>query len=144
MNSEIWLRAQYQTVLKERDYLQNQLDLKQKENEDLRRSVFELSYILQSSGNQNLRISDRFNRESIINNQSSTRNHPRSIVNVSSLQLDILGNAHEKSFRFDTELKGHSGAVYSVAFSSGGKWLASGGIDRSVRYIQNYKYISCF
>jgi COMPASS component SWD3 len=140
MNSEIWLRAQYQAVLKERDFLQNQLDLKQKENEDLRKSVFELNYMLQSSGNQSLRIAERFNHEIITNYHPLIRNHPRLIINSSSSHLDTLGSDNEQSFRFDTELKGHSGAIYSIAFAPCGKWLASGGIDRSVRYQIIYIY----
>ena len=46
MNSEVWLRAQYQTVIKERDQLQSELVYMERENQDLRRSVFELSYQL--------------------------------------------------------------------------------------------------
>lgn len=135
MNSEVWLRAQYQAVVKERDALQNQLELKQKENDDLRKSVFELSYLmsLQSAAGNVFRISDRLNRN------TSSQTNPTMMPLRGPLPLPSPGKPLAIDtdmmpfFRFEAELKGHSGAVYCTAFSVSGRWLASGSIDRTIR-----------
>eukprot|EP01041_Mallomonas_annulata_P007564 gene7564-15509_t len=147
MNSEIWLRAQYQAVVRERDNLQNQLELKQKENEDLRKSVFELSYLmsLQCASGNAFKIGDRLCRD------NSTLQGTAPILNrTKDLPMPLLADnitADERYLKLDAEMKGHSGAIYCAAFSSGGRWLASGSIDRTVRVWdggQPYKQTACF
>jgi WD40 repeat protein len=125
MNSESWLRAQYQTVIKQRDELQYRYEQLARENQDLRRSVSELSFQLSQLTPTNFC-------------QLMERNHPQGLgFNRRLLDPPVSTAMSEKktdhrNINFECELRGHAGAVYCIDITKDNKWIASGSIDKLI------------
>lgn len=177
MNSEVWLRAQYQTVIKERDQLQSKLKYMERENQDLRKSVFELSYqlsqltptslfqIQHKPGESNWKPVPLLQQHAQQYNQQGNTNyinHQDSQVSLSSPvktgdgsdqqvqlqqqqqqvvlplvppppQLDlIINNDDKRCIEYETEIRGHAGAVYCSDISADNRYIATGSFDKTI------------
>jgi COMPASS component SWD3 len=109
---------------KEQKVLKQRIEILERENHALKKSLFELSM--------------RFN---------ATRVQPFALGELLEHSLDqvtpLLDTKDQEESRFVSkpsnrfyqkhELKGHSGAVYDVKFSPCGRFLASGSFDKTVR-----------
>lgn len=126
--SETLLRAQYQTIVKERDTLQNQFDELERENQELRRSVYELSLQLsQLSPTSIFQIGSRGGKwkslELLDDNSALIPPHN---------PIDFVSSQDTRQISFKSDLKGHNGSVYCMDVSHNGKWIASGSFDKSI------------
>jgi len=75
------------------------------------------------------------------NNESSNNNTKKSNNNQRSVQSKLVNNSSDSvaqrtgsrpGLGMTAELRGHTGAVYSIRFSHDGEWLCSGGFDSKV------------
>lgn len=177
MNSEVWLRAQYQTVIKERDQLQSKLKYMERENQDLRKSVFELSYqlsqltpsslfqiprklgesnwkpvaLLQQQGqhsyqhgnaNSNNQQDPQMSQTSPMKtldggDQQAQQQALQQVVlplvpPPPQLDLIINHNDDKRSIAYETEIRGHAGAVYCSDISADNRYLATGSFDKTI------------
>lgn len=117
MNSEAWLKAQYQTVLKERDNLQLLVNSLQAENNKLRQTVFDLSAQIsqQSSSYGKLKI-DKVSSEKLLQDSPLRKlDHNQNLITLES------------------ELSGHNGSILAASFSKDKTYIASSGFDRIIR-----------
>ncbi|KAJ5072893.1 wd40 repeat protein [Anaeramoeba ignava] len=136
-NSENYYKNHLKTISKENKILKKKFDQFEKENIDLKRSIFELSYHynnllfqFESSGKKYQPIHqgeiDKF----------FIKEHSDHSFNFSS-QLNNQENEDQSKdkghFTFLDELRGHTGAVYTTKFSYCGKFLASCSYDQTVR-----------
>jgi WD40 repeat protein len=164
MEPDNWLRSQYIAVVKERDELQEALEIANKEKEALRHSIYQLSNLITSENNTNNIEQNINNNNNILDNEASISNIQQNSIEikqnnnslndiiekvnpnlVQSLERAGILNTEVKNQNntieeennnrllfLETELKGHSGAVYCAEFSQDGRWLASGSIDRNI------------
>jgi len=100
------------------------------------------SYLMnQQAFNTKISVGDRAIGESSVTHNLSKRS-PTKTPNAGSLITDTSMNGYnildtnfdqERFMRQETEIKGHTGAIYCAAYSNDGSMIASGGIDRTVR-----------
>ncbi|ETW07291.1 hypothetical protein, variant [Aphanomyces invadans] len=142
------LRVQYEALLKENKQLKGVVDKLEKENHDLKRSVFELSLKLDSTGkpvstaggSTGLSTSSSgdtglsvFNANDLLAKDSTsepTTSYLESLA-PNADEDDQQANNHRIFFQ-KSELRGHGGAVYTTKFSPCGRLLASGSLDCKV------------
>lgn len=102
-----------------------------KENAALKKSLFDLS------AKYNLLANKISPSSSILSTFSSFEPYdPLEQLDTPEITSDLTSPREKKdgkSFYFKSDIKGHVGAVYSVAFSQCGRFLASGSFDKSVR-----------
>jgi WD40 repeat protein len=137
MNSEPWLRTQYQTVVKERDALQNQLKILERENEQLRNSVFHLSQIISEK-------TPKFGFH-LDNRNYSIKNNGNEGMNRNLSESDV--GEDKRLVTYECDFDANSGAIFCADYSNDGRYLATGGLDRNVRLwngMHPYKLISTF
>ena len=115
MNSESWLRTQYQNIIKERDDLQLKYNQLINENFDLKRAVFELSQQI---------IHQRVSYNSSFNNLSSNpypSSLPPSILSPPSTSLPLpptlYYNQNNKQFQFNDPSSSSSSPSSSSLFN---------------------------
>eukprot|EP00126_Sphaerothecum_destruens_P005162 Sdes_comp18604_c0_seq1m8761 len=172
-NSEAYYKHHFEQMQKENKELKQQLDLVERQNRDLKKSIYELSMrqftgISASSSTNSSSFSA--NLPARPSNPSSNFNAPRDFFQLDSIMSDIsaelvrehshssihssfkesreTGNFRKdaRSFYHKFELKGHNGAVYCVDFSPCGKMLGSGSFDKTVRVwdTQLQRELFCF
>jgi len=160
---EAFYKKQLEIAARERKLLQERLEALEKENRDLRRSVFELS--LRRSASE----TGVFDLTSALNDTSPNPSKGVHVPEASRFVADFqvlserteagLGAAESipgsraaspaaslpvvvrrsgerqssSSLSCRSQLIGHKGAVYALSWSSCGSYLASGSFDRSVR-----------
>ena len=100
----------YANVIKERDGLIGRMDLLERENSDLRESIFQLSLQLSLQQAQSI--------------------HGKHLAK-SKVAASIFDSGRE--LHLESELKGHTGAIYCSEFSPDGLMMASGGLDKTIR-----------
>ncbi|OQS00093.1 hypothetical protein THRCLA_06234, partial [Thraustotheca clavata] len=124
--AETHLRVQLEAALKENKQLKGSLEKLERENYDLKRSVYELS--LKLNEGRNGENGSVFRMNDLLMKEGTTSGDVGTYLDAVPVQEDdeqrIL---YEKS-----ELRGHGGAVYTTKFSPCGRFLASGSLDRRV------------
>lgn len=126
MNSEAWLRTQYQNVIKEREELQLQCEQLINENYNLKKAVFELSNQLSLiQPNYYFLYSNLLKKFNFINLKNNN------LQSIEDIQRNNQKNEN-RTLNFECELKGHSGAIYCVDISPDNRWIASGSFDKTI------------
>jgi len=123
--------------------LKSRCEKLERENADLKQSVYRLSYLLsqaihQVQAGQSENGSDK--KEGVLGTQLLSQMES-SLEDIKSEELDLslrrgISSDHRKSnkaFHKRLDLTGHTGSVYTVKFSSNGKLVASGSFDKTVR-----------
>jgi WD40 repeat protein len=129
MSSEALLRAQYQTIVKERDTLQNQFEQLERENQELRRSVYELSLQLsQLSPTSIFQIGSKGGKWKSIELDDNSG----AVLPPPPNPVDVVAWEDTRQVSYKSDLKGHNGSVYCMDISHNGKWIASGSFDKSI------------
>ena len=90
--------------------LKNRIEQLEKENNSLKKSLFDLSLKFNQKGSQNEKVFEELPEFEQTQPKSST-----------------------KLFCEKGELQGHQGAVYCLKFSPSGKFIATGSFDKTVR-----------
>ncbi|TMW63861.1 hypothetical protein Poli38472_002802 [Pythium oligandrum] len=137
MASEAHLRAQYESLLKENKLLKHSVEKLETENRDLKRSVYELTLKLDSVqnalGTNSRPTLDPFQVNDLLATtktpvEAATDFHAAALHGIKGEDYDDDGRVlFQKS-----ELRAHTGAVYTAKFSPCGRLLASGGLDTKV------------
>jgi WD40 repeat protein len=135
---EYLLRAQYDAVSRERDSLQEQVDGLRRENEELRKTVYELSHLLGSAGMGGiggaLALDGRARpRPTLPNGENDLDEVTQKLLGPTAVDDAPYRLTTERSLSCYGKLSGHAGAVYACAYSPSGSVIASGGYDRTVR-----------
>jgi COMPASS component SWD3 len=110
---------------KEQRMLKQRIELLERENHALKKSLFELSMRFNAARVQPFALSELLEQSL----DQVTPLFDTKADNESQYPRDKGSNR----FYQKHELKGHSGAVYDVKFSPCGKFLASGSFDKTVR-----------
>ncbi|CAH0518098.1 unnamed protein product [Peronospora belbahrii] len=144
MASEAHLRAQYELLIKENKMLKTNVEKLDRENYDLKRSVYELTLKLDSAHAPSTRatavepfaIADLLAAPSA---EAAAESSFRRAHGSSSALLGAKGDLYDTDTDGDTRvlvhkstLRAHAGAVYTAKFSPCGRLLASGGFDCKV------------
>lgn len=150
---------QVEKLLKEVKHLKQKVDVLDKENIALKKSIYDLSARYAASiSHSNLTyrpgpfVIENDHEKSVINTKAQqvismavqeaggdvgsyeTGNNKRCLNDSNALTLGVIGyTPGSKAFEMRYELKGHTGAVYAVEFSPSGHLLASGSFDKTVR-----------
>ena len=146
-------RAKYEALLRENALGKEARDRLISENKLLRQSVFDLSHkltTLEAQGGAVMGASRPFDIDAALRGSggrgmagmtdSGSGAAMADEVTRSALDAHGLGPSRDEARRPDarllypkSELTGHTGAVYTCAFSPNGKMLASGSFDQTVR-----------
>ncbi|CAM9922869.1 unnamed protein product, partial [Discosporangium mesarthrocarpum] len=148
-SSEGHLKAQYEDVCRERDGLQQSLVVLERDNEELRKSVYELSYMLSMQGNSSQAT---FSLGGMNGASAASPDGARGVAMRTSfdpmlgpggtalepfgLMNDggIGGGGVQRVLVPEAKLVGHTGAVYVACYSPSDNGLvASAGFDRTLR-----------
>mmetsp|Transcript_8463 Transcript_8463/g.25433 ORF Transcript_8463/g.25433 Transcript_8463/m.25433 type:complete len:478 (-) Transcript_8463:815-2248(-) len=126
-DGETYYKAQLETLNKERKALQERLEVAERENRQLRRTVYELSTSTGKGGvGQGISAHANafaFDLDTLLNE----------VENDTAHESDDKGEqADQINFACKVDLAAHAGAVYSVAFSPCGRFLVSGSFDKSI------------
>ncbi|CCI41816.1 unnamed protein product [Albugo candida] len=170
MASDAYLRSQYEALLKENKLLKQNVDVLDRENYDLKRSVYELSLKVDAVQNALLKVTGRLGGKAatsvssgngsnvthvpriasdalepfqvknlLTSNPLATENSPSTLFleedsdaarkkqQIGKEEQDELGD--DRVFFAKSELRAHTGAVYTAKFSPSGRILASGSLD---------------
>ncbi|CDH60107.1 wd repeat domain [Lichtheimia corymbifera JMRC:FSU:9682] len=125
---------QVEKLLKEVKHLKQKVDLLDKENSALKKSIYDLSARYAASISQG-----GLTYRPFVVDHGSTSNMDSKAEQVISMAVqeaagnDFQPNYNGEAFDMRYELKGHVGAVYTVEFSPNGSLLASGSFDKTVR-----------
>ena len=145
MSSEALLRAQYQTIVKERDALLGRFDQLERENKELRRSVYELSLQLSHLSPTSIfeigSKDGKWKSVGLIADQSSAALPPPPLSTV-----DATTSTDTRQVSFQADLRGHTGSVYCVDISHEGTWIATGSLDKNILVWKGsfpHKQIAC-
>ncbi|EEY63667.1 uncharacterized protein PITG_02135 [Phytophthora infestans T30-4] len=148
MASEAHLRAQYELLMKENKLLKTSVDKLDRENHDLKRSVYELTLKLDSahapSSSTRAAAAEPFAIADLLaapaaNAEAAAespfrRGHGGSGALLGSKVdfYDADGDGDARVLVHKSTLRAHGGAVYTAKFSPCGRLLASGGFDCKV------------
>ncbi|ORX48481.1 WD40 repeat-like protein [Hesseltinella vesiculosa] len=134
---------QIEKLLKEVKQLKQRVDVMDKENNALKKSIYDLSARYAASisqGGLNYRpgtfvTDDSSNNQTAISKAQEMLSMAVQQVggDIEALQTNNYDTKESKQFQMRDELKGHSGAVYCLEFSPNGEFLASGSFDKTVR-----------
>ena len=130
MQSEALLRAQYQTIVKERDGLLTRFEQLERENKELRRSVYELS--LQLSQLSPTSIFEAVSKGSKWKSVGLIEDQLTSSLPLLPFTVDTTSTGDRRQISYQSELKGHTGSVYCMDVSYDGLWIASGSLDKNI------------
>ncbi|OZJ02575.1 hypothetical protein BZG36_04198 [Bifiguratus adelaidae] len=139
--------AQIEKLTKESKALKQKVDQLEKENNNLKKSIYDLSVryaatLQQGSAAQAYRPGAFAVDPDDLSSDLATRTHKvitQAVQEVQNESADDYGKSYrDKStegleFEMKYEFKGHFGAVYSVRYSRNGKLLVSGSFDKTVR-----------
>eukprot|EP01112_Ceratiomyxa_fruticulosa_P015161 TRINITY_DN4430_c0_g1_i1.p1 TRINITY_DN4430_c0_g1~~TRINITY_DN4430_c0_g1_i1.p1 ORF type:complete len:525 (-),score=69.72 TRINITY_DN4430_c0_g1_i1:32-1606(-) len=145
--TEAYYLSHMEALSKENKAMKARLDQLDRENRDLKKSIYDLSVRFDMMNNQLGRQFKPFDIDSIAETTTTTsslgyefsKKTENGITDMpsdgsSSLGVDIgIGKSSERQFFSKFTLRGHTAAVYSVKFCNSGKFLASGGFDKSIR-----------
>ena len=139
-------RAKYEALLRENKLVKDARDRLSSENKLLRQSVFDLSHKLTTLDQQGTAGTSRpFDIDAALRDSGRTGAEGGAAMadEVTRTALDAhgLGPSRDEHAPLPdarllfpkSELTGHTGAVYTCAFSPNGKMLASGSFDHTVR-----------
>ena len=126
--------------IKENGRLRTVIEKLEKENRQLKHSVYELSLHMDAirTTNQTFQYpnpsltqhniiphdKEKHNINNMDNHRINLSNHESSKNTLSTLNTDTI-------FTHQTELLGHTGAIYALEFSKCGKFIVSGSWDKS-------------
>lgn len=117
--------------------LKQKLDVAERENQALKKSLFELSNRYNSVAVQKSMLPFQLDMDVLDVIQplldSPVEMEPMDQVSVAANSTNGSNGRKDKWFAHRFDLKGHTGAVYAVEFSPCGRLLASGSFDKSVR-----------
>jgi len=143
-DGEEYYRNLLESSWREKKQLKERLETLERENRDLRRSVYELSIRKSSFGSQNhtfdIDAALQATIASVADTNASTNMDSSQTMNTSNASSfsqnasqSILQTGSSRNFTWKFDLSGHTGAVYTTRFSPCGQMIASGSFDRSVR-----------
>ncbi|RLN58543.1 hypothetical protein BBJ29_002129 [Phytophthora kernoviae] len=148
MASEAHLRAQYELLMKENKLLKTSVDKLDRENHDLKRSVYELTLKLDSahapSSSTRATAAEPFSIADLLAapapsteaaaESSFRRAHGSSgaLMGSKGEFYDADGDGDNRVLVHKSTLRAHAGAVYTAKFSPCGRLLASGSFDCKV------------
>ncbi|KAI8064541.1 WD40-repeat-containing domain protein [Gongronella butleri] len=132
---------QIEKLLKEVKQLKQRVDVMDKENSALKKSIYELSAryaaAISSSGlnyRAGAALDDAANQGVIAKAQEMiSKAVQQAGGDMDALQSGNYDTKESKQFQMRYDLKGHTGAVYTVEFAPNGELLASGSFDKTVR-----------
>ncbi|GLE05148.1 hypothetical protein PINS_up014136 [Pythium insidiosum] len=136
MASEAHLRAQYEALLKENRMLKHSVEKLETENRDLKRSVYELTLKLDTVQNAlgSRPTLEPFQMNDLLASTKSPVDDAAEFHAAAALhgvKTDDYDDDGRVLFQ-KSELRAHTGAVYTAKFSPCGRLLASGGLDSKV------------
>ncbi|CAB1110403.1 unnamed protein product [Ectocarpus sp. CCAP 1310/34] len=169
-SSESFFRAQYESVCKERDALQGTIEAQERDIDELKKSVYELSYMLSMQGSAGSAPASASLAPAAARPGASTGGNvtgppsrevfdPR--VGLATAHLDALGLmngggigvgssgsgfAAGRVLVAEAKLSGHTAAVYVAKFSPRDSLVASAGFDRTLRLWEGaypYSQVAC-
>ncbi|KAI9276946.1 WD40-repeat-containing domain protein [Phascolomyces articulosus] len=135
---------QVEKLLKEVKHLKQKVDILDKENVALKKSIYDLSARYAASISQG-GLSYRpgpfvIENDATANSKAMIGSKAQEVISMAVQEAGgnvdgyQPGYAHDgKAFEMRYELKGHTAAVYTVEFSPNGSLLASGSFDKTVR-----------
>eukprot|EP00026_Physarum_polycephalum_P006216 Phypoly_transcript_06258.p1 GENE.Phypoly_transcript_06258~~Phypoly_transcript_06258.p1 ORF type:complete len:508 (+),score=83.16 Phypoly_transcript_06258:139-1662(+) len=136
--SDAYYKNQMENITKENKLLKYKLDVLERENKDLKKSIYDLSVRYDMLMHQMGKTAKPFNIESIFENYIPGRD-----INIVDTNADETTDqipeststrkVDERHFYYKYTLKGHTGAVYTAMFSPCGKYIASGSFDKTAR-----------
>ncbi|EGG19968.1 hypothetical protein DFA_07079 [Cavenderia fasciculata] len=165
--SDAYYKNHLDTLTKEIKLLKTKLDTFERENKDLKKSIYDLTGRYDQLVYQTGKTQKPFNIDAILSSQTpevtssidastTIPSPPPSLVSdgsslteerlLSQTQRSTNKKMDERHFFYKFTLKGHSASVYTVKFSPCGKMLASGSFDKSVKIwdVFNQREITTF
>uniref|UniRef100_A0A7S2ZY62 Coronin n=2 Tax=Rhodosorus marinus TaxID=101924 RepID=A0A7S2ZY62_9RHOD len=127
-DGETFYKTQVELMKQEKKTLQERLEILEKENRELKKSVHELTLAIENGAKG--QVGGGYNTQFVFDIDAAldgdTNRIEHSTDNEPSGQEEIR-------FSCKINLEAHAGAVYCLAFSPCGRFLASGSFDKSVR-----------
>ena len=159
LSRDSYYKSHLVTVTKENAALKQQVEALARENRDLKKSLFEVSLRHEAalsqleSGQPPAAAAANRAAPAVQGISAADESDGRGRFlekgerqwNESAQQGQFGEGSLNRQFEWNCDLKGHSGAVYSVQFSPCGLFLASGSFDKTVRIwgLENQQELHC-